>query len=278
MHSNQLFKNFETTGGTMSYYYRPPKGNHATIIFFQAFGGDSDYYNFKTVIDNLSQDDGVLTFDHLGYGLSDITDQPQTLPNTVNEFRQLFAGLNLGSTVIFAHSIGGVFALYDYLNFSNRVIAFVSIEPTTYEVVHAHPQGAELFAKAADEFHQLTPDQKTARQKDLAIQGDINPLLSAEDTAANTKILAGKMYNRNLVAQTQNWKAILKPIANQKLPNQLPTLLFSTTSRQAEFKQSGYATQHPKSRVVVLKGNHYLHWQYPKLIAKTTDQFINSLG
>ncbi|MCH4164081.1 MAG: alpha/beta hydrolase [Lentilactobacillus diolivorans] len=262
----------------MSYYYRPPKNNHATILFFQAFGGDSDYYNFKTVIDNLSQDDGILTFDYLGYGLSDLTDKPQTLSNTVNEFRQLFDSLKLGPTVIFAHSIGGVFGLYDYLNFSNHVVAFISIEPTTYEVVHAHPKGAESFAKAADAFNQLTPDQKAARQKDLAIQGDINPLLSAEDAAANTKILAGKMYNRNLVAQTQNWNAMLKPVANQKLPNHLPTLLFSTTKRQAEFKQSGYLTQHPKSRLIALEGNHYLHWKYPKLIAKTTDQFIDSLG
>ncbi|MDH5106936.1 hypothetical protein OQI89_13945 [Lentilactobacillus diolivorans] len=98
MQQNQLFQNFETAGGTMSYYYRPPKNNHATILFFQAFGGDSDYYNFKTVIDNLSQDDGILTFDYLGYGLSDLTDKPQTLPNTVNEFRQLFDSLKLGPT------------------------------------------------------------------------------------------------------------------------------------------------------------------------------------
>ncbi|MFX3617058.1 MAG: alpha/beta fold hydrolase [Sporolactobacillus sp.] len=267
----------ETANGQMSGYFRKANGQAPTLVFLEGFGGTNAFYNFKAVIDRLPRAYGILTLDYLGYGLSEITDAPRTIENIRNELHTAIQGFHLSQILLFAHSIGGFLGFDYYLHHPATITGFIAIEPTTYEVLEAHPEENANFLKEAELFNRLSAEQKEKELMDVDREGQQNPYLSKKEAQIDWEIAISKAFNKNLIDGTRRSMAILKTIRGKQITDELPTLIFSTPQRAKEFSQSNYLSQNKFSKLVSLEGNHYLHWGQPDPIVHETNAFIDKL-
>lgn len=264
----------ETIHGKMNYYYRQAEGTPITIVFLEGFGGTNAYYNFKAIIDRLPNQYGILTLDYLGYGLSEVTNAPRTIENMRSELDKAIETFNLTSIVLFAHSIGGFFGFDYYLHFPNNIIGFIGIEPTTYEVIAAHPEGSEGYLKEAEMFRRLSSEQQEKQLSDYDGQGEQNPFLNEEEAKKDLEISKSKAFNINLIDQTRRSLESLQTIKGKQISAELPTLILSTNKRAQEFAHASYLSKHKLSKLVSLDCNHYLHWSCPEKVAYEAKNFL----
>lgn len=234
------------------------------ILFLNGTGNFDTEQTFRPVIEKLDDDFGILAIDYLNCGLSGMAKRNYTVEDQVNIFINIIEKLNPKHLIIVAHSIGGIFALR-LAQKLDSVIGFLGIEPTTKEILVNSPKSKKYLKKMTEYSN------KSDEEIEFMIHGWINKYFKYD--------WAHQIWKTFLDNAKRNPKYPLihldQEIKNNdlyKLDSSIKSVIITEAFRSDEYHRSEYATNNFK--VCKMGDFHYLHWEYPSLIAKKLNDWI----
>jgi pimeloyl-ACP methyl ester carboxylesterase len=250
------------------------------IVLLSGLGTPAPGLDFQPLARELNGFD-VIVVEGFGYGYSDAEGSPRTNRNISEELHEVLARLGVKQPYVLAgHSIAGFYML-DYANrYRAEVSAVVGIDATIPK------PGNEPVPEPQPEFNW---------QKALAVAGVVRAVISVapglidpeSDAYTEDELQRMRMmYNWNFgnpavvdeTARIGNNSAALRGVV---YPEDLPVLAFiaDTKSDNAAAKKAAaeeLLKNVKRHEVVVLEGNHYLHWTQSRKMAETIREFLRS--
>ncbi|AZB44711.1 alpha/beta hydrolase [Bacillus sp. FJAT-42376] len=258
------------------------KGNgHHTIVLWSGLGTAAPALDFEPLVDELAKNNRVAVVEPFGYGWSDLTKEPRTVENIVEEMRAALTKAYIsGPYIIMPHSVSGIYSMYYSNKYPEEVEAVIGIDALM-------PQALEHFGESAPSLPEYVKYAAPTGVARLAVHAMPNQFLPlAESGAYSNKnltmtkaISSWKSYNRNVVDETKEIRNNIYKTDHLKFPPEIPVLLFVREGDKVktEAKTAFYQTQlskNPSSKIVPLKGHHYLHWTRYKEMSSYVNEFI----
>ncbi|MDN7240613.1 alpha/beta hydrolase [Planococcus sp. N028] len=271
-------------GGQNMHVYTKGQGEN-TIVLLSGLGTAAPILDFEPLVNELSKHHKVAVVELPGYGWSDQTDKKRSVENIVEEIRTALKKSNVqGPYILMPHSISGIYSVYFADNYPEEVKAIVGIDPTL-------PQAMEYFGETPPTmpsyFSAIAPSG-IARLALTVSPGSFLPLAedgtySEENLKMTTAISSWRGYNTNVIDETNEIKNNINKTRDIKLPSTMPVIIFTPEidkpTDDGKSKKTFYETQltdSPFSKVVILRGHHYLHWTRATDITKEVEEFIKS--
>lgn len=252
-----------------------------TIVLLSGLGTASPITDFMPLAERLSPNYKVVILEYFGYGFSDTTREVRSNKNIVNEIRLALKELNVqGPYILMPHSISGVYAMYDAINFPKEVEAIIGIDASmpnqtkTNKDPNMSPYLTLLntFGIVRDVTY-LFPGADDGMNKNNYYSTDqlkLKKMATAWNSLNETVINEFNMVNENT-----------KELYDVKYPNDLPVLNFVSNASIDENKEwlplHEEVISNPSiQKVVTLSGEHYLHWTNADEIAKMVKEFTST--
>ncbi|MDN6900430.1 alpha/beta fold hydrolase [Oenococcus sicerae] len=242
------------------------------VVFLSGMDSFSSLQTSQPVIDQFPDHFGVLAVDYLGMGLSKAADRDYCFSDELQAIYHMIDQCAAKQVIVVAHSIAGVYALALSQKLSN-LAAFIGIEPTTREIITNPPRDPE-YVKAAEKFKHLTQAQGSSwihAQLDRCFSKEQAALIWKTSEKASNALTTDDEKRLQSIFDSINWQSEIK------LPNNLPSVIFTEAYRKKEYCRSEYMTNHRQSQVIAAGTFHYLHWEIPTEISKTMIDIISSL-
>lgn len=243
-----------------------------TIVLLPGLGTAAPGLDFQPLIRQLESRYRVVAVEPFGTGLSDQTSVPRTTANITREIHEALQHLGVTRYVLMGHSISGIYALTYSTSYANEVRAFVGIDSSvpdqpgwdepipTEAIVVMKNLGLTraLGGLVGDPLAGLPYDSKTKEQMNL---------LATKNGAAPT-----------LMDEMKRAPANFKAVSGKTFPKALPILLFTANDDAGWVKlHDEQAASVDDGKVILMKGEHYLHHTLSKEIAADTKSFLGSL-
>ena len=204
-------------------------GGDTTIVLLSGPCVPLPQLEYRPLIKALAKSALVVLLEKFGYGGSDSTDAPRTLPQIVGEYREALAALEVPLPVVLtAHSMGFLEALYWAQHYPDEVSALVGIDPATPESCRdLHTAKAVKHLTALSQkplLRKLTAGsycRRLFRQLDIPVER--RPGLEAR--ALHN--LSGPVWLAESRALTGN----LAAVTAAPLPRSTPTLFFLSSGK-----------------------------------------------
>lgn len=273
----------EVNGKNMHIYTKGQGDN--TIVLLSGLATPAPALDFEPLINELSKTNKVVVVEPFGYGWSDLTDKERTVENIVEETRAALKKSNIkGPYILMPHSISGIYSLYYANNYSEEVKAIIGIDPTL-------PQMSEYFGDdvfpTMPKYTEYMAPIGIARLLAYVTPDNILPLSEKGTyTEVNLKmaksIVAAKYINKAVVKETNEIKNNFDLTTNMTFPSDLPVMIFTPKEQYVEGKSKidFYNTQLQNiknNKLVVLEGQHYLHWTHYKEMSENLNEFVEGL-
>lgn len=254
-----------TSLGEINYTYRKSINSKPTIIFIPGFGGDSTYFNFKTIIDKLPDEYGSLAIDTIGTGASITSTMKRSSKNILKNILDVIDYEQIESKItVVGHSLGGSYAMKLAVDYQTKIDSLLLIEPCYSEIKEAvlsegsdfqSPESVEAAKndgnlKVADFLQVVNPNNnETAKQKNAEIffNAYSNPMIYQENTLIES-----------LLDDLQN-------VEDRLSKSQLRISIITSKNRYDEYIHSKF---HLYTKIYSIGDNHYLHWSHPEFIAQ----------
>ena len=260
--------------GNKLHVYTKGKGDK-TLVFMSGFGTSSPFYDFEFLFDKLAKDYRIAVVERAGYGWSDISSSPRDIDTVLKETRQALklAGEE-GPYVLFPHSMAGLEALYWANLYPKEVEMIIGLDPLVPEYnleTEDNPSLSYLITF-------LTRSGLVRHQPDV-FNNNFQAVKKGILTEKESKIARTIFYRR---VQTENmWEEadMLDPNSKQVLKEGKPEIPFyafiSAENEKDLWKESiiDY-TEKTEGKHFILDGSHYIHLDYPELIAKKSKEII----
>lgn len=254
-----------------------------TIVLLSGLGTAAPALDFEPLVKELAQDYRVVVVESFGYGWSDLTDEPRTVDNIIEELRMALQQANIeGPYILMPHSVSGIYSMYYANQYPEEIQAVIGIDPTL-------PQALDYFdvpaPNMASWMRMLAPAGIT-RLAGWVVPGEVLPIAedgtySQQQLKATQAITAWKGYNRNVVSEANRIGANVEETKELSFPVELPVLIFTTESKPADgmgrSMESFYESQLThldQGQLVILKGHHYLHWTRAQEMAVQVREFL----
>ena len=267
-------KMIEVNGNNMHIYTigNGPKN----VVLLSGFGTASPVLDFMQLSKELQKDFTVTVVENFGYGWSDWTKSPRTNENIVMETRTALqkAGI-LPPYILVPHSISGLYSLYYANHFPEEVEAIVGLDTSVPEL------GEKWEIEKQDNLLET-----------LRLLGIVRiALLLNPDLAGRTSPTFSDIDNRKIIMMT-NWNidnytirnefslrsSNCKQLLNLTIPAEIPTSLILASSMirdipmyipgmDWEKAHSALIENNKNGNIVILEGDHYVHWTNSKEIA-----------
>jgi pimeloyl-ACP methyl ester carboxylesterase len=259
------------------------RNGHAgpTMVLLSGLGTAAPALDFAPLIRQLG-DYNVFVVEGFGYGYSDMKARPRTVQNITAELHDALAKVGAPKPyVLVGHSIAGFYTLSYAHRYPDEVSAVVGIDPTVpaAKAGHGGTSGLPLDALgsvlrltglvraaytlvpglAEPDGNAYTPDQR-AQIRAMTIRNFGNAAVSDEinRTGSNASALHGVSY-----------------------PDGLPVLDFLASEKVAT--DPNWVRMHEDQlsnvrhhEIVVLDGDHYLHWTQSKGLADKINAFLGA--
>ncbi|WP_081416035.1 alpha/beta hydrolase [Peribacillus kribbensis] len=253
------------------------KGNgENTIVLLSGLGTAAPVLDFEPLINELSKNNKVVVVENFGYGWSDLTNKERTVENIVEETRTALKKSNIkGPYILMPHSISGIYSMYYANKYPKEVRAVIGIDPTLPKASDSHSNShSGYFPKFAGYLAPIG----IIRLVSYLIPGLTSPLAeegvySKENLKMTKAITAWKYFNKNIVNETNNMGRNIDKTINMRFPSDMPVLLFNTEQPKVD---DFYQTE--KSKIVTLKGYHYIHWTRYKEMSRQVNYFTETLA
>jgi pimeloyl-ACP methyl ester carboxylesterase len=185
-----------------------------------------------------------------------------------------------------AHSISGVYGLYYANIYPEEVQAFVGIDPSvpkqddylksaqSINIIAAHVARFSRFTGIVRIVSKLFPKTIIATTNDFE--------RPKNDIALLRKLYLNYWFNASQMNELKLQPRNFEKARAMKFPETLPVLFFLSNETATVLPEwynlhSEILGNKSQSRIVVLNGSHYLHYQYSKEIVITFDEWVNSL-
>lgn len=208
-----------------------------TIIFEN--GMASSMETWKSIPDSISRMSNVFSYDRAGIGKSETTSTKRTIPNMVNELRQILRKENLQPPYIYvAHSMGSYLARYYSIHYPNEISALLLIDPSP---------------------DKLYDDYSEQEYKDFKSYGD-------------------KSYSNSNTGVKREWENYLdnrKFVQNTSIPDNIPIVIISATQWDFYNYHSELMNNNENSKHLKVDGSHDIHHENPELIIDLINELID---
>lgn len=255
-----------------------------TIVLLSGLGTIAPALDFMPLTDKLSKNYRVVVVENFGYGWSKTTKKERTVDNIVEETRVALkeAGVK-GPYILMPHSISGIYTMYYVNKYPEEVKAIVGIDISL-------PNQVEYFEgtypKASKALSFLAPTGVSRLVLSFASESFLpksDESTYSEDVLKQIKMIAGwNGYNKNVISEINYIEENSNKTKDMYYPKELPVLIFTREPKHqredSKTKASFYSTyldKLNKSDLILLDGNHYLHWTESETIYKYTHHFIN---
>lgn len=265
-----MFKNalIQTKIGQFSTFHR--SGN-PTLVFLSGIGNFPTKENFTAVIGKLPAEMGILTIDFPNVGESSMTNQaPNPFEDWVDAIAFILESYQVREYILVAHSISGFLALKLFEKVPN-CHGFIGIEPSTVSIMTGqihYPEFDLVNEKIAkigfESYFQAISESGMTSAQHQALWAGFDRSTAKWDSISNERFA----FYPNLE------EADL--LSMPKIPENIPSILFSQAFRKDEYAQSEYVNIHPQSQLVLLGDSHYLHWTESEAIAKSIESLIEN--
>lgn len=250
---------------------------HRTLVLLSGYGAASPVLDFKPLVNELAKDYRVVVIERFGYGYSDLDVTGRTVENISTELHDTLAGLHVqGPYVLVAHSLAGIYSL-DYVHrFPGEVSALVTIDATV----------PEDFAVAP---------LRNSWERVLSVSGwvrwitALNPALTAPAAPAGVypeadirgirSMTLWNYANPAVIDENNKMAENFAAVSALAYPEDLPVLAF-LSQQLIEANTEWYPAheqqleQLDRSQLVVLPGDHYLHWTHSREMGESVRTFL----
>jgi len=247
-----------------------------TLVFMSGFGTSSPFYDFKVLFEDLSDDYRIAVVERAGYGWSDITSSPRDIDTVLRETR---AALQIAGEsppyVLFPHSMAGLEALHWAHLYPEEVEAVIGLD----SVVPGYVEQAEEEPDVSAAITFLTRTGLVRNQPGV-FESNFHAMqkghLTEEDANAARTIFFRRLFTKNM------WEEADTFIANSQLVAEHGTVdvpfhaFISSENEDPRWEESiaSYAEASGGS-TIVLDGHHYIHLDFPQLIAERSREMIS---
>jgi pimeloyl-ACP methyl ester carboxylesterase len=274
-------KMVEVDGKRMHVYF---EGNgKEKIILLSGFGTPSPVVDYLPLIKVLSMDFTVAAVEYYGYGWSDRTNKPRTNQNMIEETRRALmkAGI-LPPYVLVPHSISGLYALYYANTYPDEVEAIIGLDTSVPEASEFAPKRQSYILPGIlrvlglarivllvrpDLVGHDSPDFSDADRRMLRMMVCWNYLNTSQRNEAvhlldNVRQLEGDRYPKTIPVSL-----ILSKTSIEEIPRVMPGLDWEKAHRDL-------IARNKDGRIVVLEGDHYIHWGNSRRVAAIIKETI----
>lgn len=261
--------------GTRLHVYTEGQGDQ-TLVFMSGLGTSSPYYDFKVLFEKLAADYRIAVVERAGYGWSEISSADRDLKTVLKETR---TALELAGEkapyVLFPHSLAGLEAIYWASLYPEEVKAVIGLDP----LMPGFIENSEEKPSLSPLITILTRTGLVRNQADV-FDNNFEAVKKGLLTAKEAEIARTIFYRR---VQTKNmWEEVDMVEKNSQLvskedKSEIPFYAFISSENEDEYWQqsiNSYAKA-ANGQTFILDGSHYIHLDYPELIAEKTKEIIN---
>ncbi len=249
------------------------------VLMLPGLGSPSGV-EFKALAALLGEDYRIAAISFTG-----ISESAQMTNAAITEGVHFAAGsLGIHEYILAAHSISGIYSLYYAKQYSDEIKAFVGIDCTPPEFV-TRPELLEKNRqmcvsgrkRAGSALYRKIVEKSTAAMLKAAKGYEFSREDIAEYTQKTLLQLSGDVSINELSNAGKNMTEVL----DAKFPESIPVLsLISTaTSKREKCWEAWHErlSDNKKSRVVTLRGSHYLHISAAASAAETIKGFLDEI-
>lgn len=246
-----------------------------TLVFMAGHGTASPVYDFKALYNELSKDYRIAVVERAGYGWSDITSSSRDIDTVLEETRRALqlAGEN-PSYVLFPHSMAGLEALYWAALYPEEIEAIVALDTLVPGYIeHTEEEKSMsrivtflarsgLIRNGPDVFETSFPAMKKGH-------------LKKEEAEIARTVFFRRVYTKNM---WEEWKMLEEnshKVSVQGKP-EVPFYAFISAENEEEWWQESIISYADSidGEYSILEGDHYIHLDYPELIAEKSRELI----
>lgn len=271
--------------GQQMHVYTKGEGEK-TIVLLSGLGTAAPALDFEPLVDELAKTTKVVVVETFGYGWSDRTSHDRTVENIVEEIRSALQQANItGPYILMPHSISGIYSMYYTNTYPDEVEAVIGIDallPQATQYFHVPPMKLpKLFSVVGPTgLVRLAVALNPREYLPIAEDG-----LYTDENLKMTKVLSGwNSYNKSVLNEINETENNVSTTEAMSFPNNMPVLFFTPKEERVidggKNNVSFYETQltqSPLSSIIVLEGDHYLHWTHYKEIARDVNQLIDAM-
>ncbi len=261
-------------------YYTTESGDRINYTFYDSdsekvavilpgYGCASVHYEFDSFAKAINDDYKLILVEPLGYGLSDEASTPRTVENYCNELHGLLSSLGYDKYTLIAHSIGGIYSLYYANQYTDEVEAYIGIDSSVphqqdADIWMAKPKNTALLYKFMNIGLSKTGIYRVLTELGGTKAFDTVPTLTEDEKEKFLEMSCYTAMNKTQMDEMANIEYNFDKTYDLKFPESVP-VLYVLCSSNTEM-MPGWEQIHkdlvtnPKSKVIVIEGEHYLHY------------------
>jgi len=259
--------------------------NNQTIVILPGLGAASPILQFKPIAEALSDVFRMVIIEPFGYGFSDFEIEKERITKEItSELHACLEQLHLDSFYLMAHSMSGIYSLKFSNDYPSKVLGFIGLDATV-------PTEEELKP------NYFSSEEKIVAMKPLfdtlgisRLYSYINPTFNIEIdpsykyTESEIEIFKflnrNKSYNKLILNELQHYSDNVNEMQNMAFPENIPVLNFvasETITEDPYWMGDHYReiSEKHKSKVITLKGSHYIHLDQKEAIVQKIKEWIN---
>jgi len=260
--------------GSKLHVYAAGEGKE-TLVFMAGLGTASPVYDFKLLYNKLVNDYRIAVVERAGYGWSDITSSPRDIDTVLEETRR---ALKLAGEkppyVLFPHSMAGLEALH-----------WANLYPEEIKAIIALDAMVPGYIEQTEEKKSLSPIITFLARSGLIRNGpDIfennfvamkKGHLTEEEAEVAKTIFFRSVQTKNMREEVDMLETNSQIVSRQGKPDISFYAFISTDIEEKWWRDSiiSYA-EAIEGDYSILDGHHYIHLDYPELIAEKSRKII----
>ena len=235
--------------------------------------------DFEKLSDELAKKYKVVVIHRLGYGQSDDTKEERTVEKIAEEIHKVIKQLNLKKPLLFAHSMGGLFALSYIQRYSDDIMGYVGLDACTPAMFLE-----EELCSQEPEFNSSW-FEKILNLIRLAIS-KIKSLFSMQSSGLRHDPKTTNWGSEAIVNECNEQLDNARKLENFKFPNQLNALMilstFSSRYMEGQLLKGVYKSSlkqmneklisNPeRQEIIEIEGSHFLYHKNFRILAEKID-------
>ncbi|MBO7453008.1 MAG: alpha/beta hydrolase [Clostridiales bacterium] len=269
-------------GDKINYTFYDSESDKVAVIL-PGYGCASTHYEFDTFANEIADDYKLILIDPLGYGLSSAASTPRTVENYCSEIHDLINSLGYDRYTIIGHSISGIYTLYYANQYTDEVEAFIGIDASVphqadADTWMAKPKNTVRLYRLMNIGLAKTGIYRTLTELGGTEQYDTQiPTLSTDEKEKFMELTCYTAMNKTQMDEMTWLEDNFDKTYNLKFPESVP-VLYVLCKNNAEMMPEWESIHkdlvtNPKSKVVVIEGEHYLHFTNLKGLINEIDNW-----
>ncbi len=253
-----------------------------TIVFMHGLGMGDTVISTEPMRSRLEKKYRTCTIDRYGNGMSDDTNQAQTVDVILQEYRNVLKNSGLkGPYILVAHSIAGMYATYWAEEYPEEVkaIIYLDADPAEWYVNAGEPEGMQLFLGKLQQMAASIGVQRFLVSDEMLIGQDEKNVFTQQQNEMRRYLMLQNTYSKATQSEFENYYKNASRVVENGISLAIPQLYIQAVSDGANLdyleEKKKIMEERGNVSVVRIEGTHCLYEVEP---VKTADLILNFLG